>query len=144
MDNNPELPLNLQYILGYTAAFIFLIGIMLYIYMLIVDNLENAEHSIEESAWIYGFLVILVLGFIISYYAISKSTQNENEFVKKVGEAMNTNTPPKTYKGTGILEYPNDSKRFGGGVRGFGGLRHIPLRPSKSFGHKFRFSKLTI
>jgi hypothetical protein len=85
MVESAELPPKLKYILGYAAAFVFLFGIILYIYMLIVDNLENSEHSTEELAWIYGFLIILTLGFIVSYYTISKSTQIQNQQLEKHG-----------------------------------------------------------
>jgi len=65
--------MNLKPILGYTAGFIFLVAIVIYLYMLIVDNIEKSKHSTEEIVWIYAFLVVLIIGFIISYYTISKS-----------------------------------------------------------------------
>lgn len=57
---------------SYATGFIFLLGIIIYLYLLIIDKLENnSQHTIEENIWIYSFLFILILGFIISYYLIT-------------------------------------------------------------------------
>lgn len=49
--------------------FIFLISIILYLYLLILDSIDKKNvHSTEEIIWIYVFLFVLVICFIISYY----------------------------------------------------------------------------
>lgn len=64
----------LKYTFGYATGFIFILGIMIYIYLLIVDHKEDSnKHSLEETVWIYLFLAILIMGFIISYYTITCS-----------------------------------------------------------------------
>jgi undecaprenyl pyrophosphate phosphatase UppP len=64
----------LKYTFGYATGFIFLLGIVIYLYLLIMDHLENNnQHSLEETVWIYLFLVILIIGFFISYYTITCS-----------------------------------------------------------------------
>lgn len=68
----------LKYTFGYANGFIFLIGLMIYIYLLIVDYLDNEKHSTEEKVWIYLFLCILIIGFIVSYYSITCSIEELN------------------------------------------------------------------
>lgn len=69
MDQHP-----LRYTFGYATAFVFLLGIIIYIYYLVTDHIENPnQHSKEEITWIYSFLAILILGFAISYYSITCS-----------------------------------------------------------------------
>jgi len=71
MSDLSNIPHPLKYTFGYITGFIFLLGIMIYLYLLIVDYLEDPnQHSIEEKVWIYLFLCILVIGFILSYYSI--------------------------------------------------------------------------
>ena len=49
----------LKYTFGYATGFIFLLGIVIYLYLLIVDHLEDPnQHSTEETVWIYLFLVV--------------------------------------------------------------------------------------
>lgn len=60
-------------ILGYAASFTFLIGILIYIYYLILDKFEHDIHTTEEYLWIYSFLIILLTGFIVGYYILSSS-----------------------------------------------------------------------
>jgi len=78
----PEIPNPLKYILGYASGFVFLVAIIIYLYMIIVDNLEESTHTKEETIWIYGFLVVLVVGFVISYYIISMSNFIENSEIE--------------------------------------------------------------
>lgn len=59
--------------LSYIAGAIFLIAIGVYIYFLIEDDRNKTEHTKTEIFWIYLFLVILILGFFLSYYFINKS-----------------------------------------------------------------------
>jgi len=63
----------LRYSFRYATGFIFLIGIMIYLYILFGDHLEESTHSTEEKVWIYLYLVVLVLGFALSYYLINCS-----------------------------------------------------------------------
>jgi hypothetical protein len=63
-------PRNLKYILGYISGIVFIVAIIIYLYLLIIDKLENCEHTTEETSWIYGFLVVLIIGLVISYYII--------------------------------------------------------------------------
>lgn len=65
-----EIKKSFKYILGYCTCVIFFIGTSVYLYMLITDHLENEKHTKEEKIWMYGFLVILIIGFIISYNVI--------------------------------------------------------------------------
>lgn len=67
-----NLPVSLNYILGYSATIVFLVAIIIYLYMIITEKIENKEtHTIEENVWIYGLFAVLIIGFIISYYTIS-------------------------------------------------------------------------
>jgi len=77
---------NLTYLLSYVTGFIFLIAIAIYIYILVVDKLENAKHTTEEISWMYGFLCILIIGFIVSYYVISKSIEDGNNKINKINK----------------------------------------------------------
>jgi len=80
MFNQPEIPHPLKYTFGYATGFIFLLGIMIYLYLLIMDHLENPnQHSIEETIWIYLFLCILIIGFVLSYYSITCSIKSVKE-----------------------------------------------------------------
>lgn len=63
---------NVKYILGYVAGIIFFFGLVVYLYMIIVDYLESEKHTDEEKAWIYGLLIILIIGFMSSFYLIFK------------------------------------------------------------------------
>ena len=87
-----EIQDSIQYTLGYMSGFIFLIAIIIYIYFIIVDNLEQDNHTLEETSWIYGFLVLLLLGFISSFYAISRNN-NTNAFGKNKTKHLNTIFP---------------------------------------------------
>lgn len=86
----------LKYTFGYATGFIFLVGIMIYLYMLIMDHLENpTQHSTEEIVWIYLFLCIMIIGFILSYYTITcsiKELKDNNtdylNYAKKSGFAF--------------------------------------------------------
>jgi hypothetical protein len=85
----------LKYTFGYATGFIFLVGIMIYLYMLIMDHLENPnQHSTEETIWIYLFLCIMIIGFILSYYTITcsikdlKGTDGYKDYAKKAGFAF--------------------------------------------------------
>jgi hypothetical protein len=105
----------LKYTFGYATGFIFLLGIMIYLYLLITDRLEqnSSKHSMEENIWIYSFLVVLIIGFIVSYYSIVSSIKSTNELVI--------------------------SKRG----FGFGGLKKIPYKPTNGQ-NNIRFSKFTV
>ena len=121
-DIGPNVP-NFKYMMGYAAAFVFLIGIMIYIYMLVVNYLETQKtgenpHSVEEMAWIWGFLVILILGFIISYYTISQSIQIEEGYVSTVENVLTQPQYPK--------QYPKQYTGRGG--LSFGGKKILPAR----------------
>lgn len=95
----------LKYAFGYATGFIFLLGIMIYIYLLINDHLENpTQHSTEETIWIYLFLCILVIGFMISYYSINclkndnNNTNTNNTKSNFGGNKMNIRSKPSTGK----------------------------------------------
>jgi len=61
----------LKNVFRYAIGFVFLLGIMIYMYLLISDHLENTDvHSLEEKIWMYLFLCILIGGFVLSYYSI--------------------------------------------------------------------------
>jgi hypothetical protein len=115
----------LKYIFGYATGFIFLVGIMIYLYILIMDHLENPnQHSIEETVWIYLFLCIMIIGFILSYYTITcsiKELKDRNDY-KVVEENLK--------KKTGFA---------------FGGSKmNIPSRPSAGQTKIIHSSKFTV
>jgi uncharacterized BrkB/YihY/UPF0761 family membrane protein len=95
----------LKYTFGYATGFIFLLGIMIYLYLLIMDHLEEnpSQHSIEETIWIYMFLVVLIIGFILSYYSITCSIYCANTQPKKSfgfgGSKMNMNISSRPSSG---------------------------------------------
>lgn len=70
MQMHNDVKKSFKYILGYCTCIILFIGISIYLYMLIIDHLEHEEHTKEEKIWIYGFLVIMIIGFILSYNII--------------------------------------------------------------------------
>ena len=77
MDINP-----LKYTFGYATGFIFLLGIIIYLYMLITDHLDDPnQHSTEEKVWMYLFLAILIIGFGISYYVVTCTIYCTNDNV---------------------------------------------------------------
>jgi predicted membrane channel-forming protein YqfA (hemolysin III family) len=65
----------IKYTLCYLSGFIFFITLIMYMYMLIQDYIENEKHTAEETAWIYGMLIVLILGFCVSFYLISEESQ---------------------------------------------------------------------
>lgn len=73
----------LKHTLSYIAGSIFLIAIAIYIYLMIEDNKQKTKHSTEETTWIYLLLVILIVGFISSYYFIRKSNTRVFETMRK-------------------------------------------------------------
>ena len=60
----------LKKILNNSTAVVFFIGITTYIYILVLDYLEHKEKDTEEKVWIYSFLIILIIGFLSSFYNI--------------------------------------------------------------------------
>ena len=62
---------NMRHILEYLSGLVFIIALAIYIWFIIIDNIEHDTHSTEEIAWIYGFLVVLAIGFILTMYIIS-------------------------------------------------------------------------
>lgn len=74
-----------QSILGYATGMIFIVGIAIYIYMLIIDHAERSggssgdsgsgggsdDHTQTEKAWIYIFLITMIVGYFVSYYSIT-------------------------------------------------------------------------
>ncbi len=74
----------MRYTFGYATGFIFSLGIIIYIYILVMDHLESPnQHSLEEKIWIYSFLIILIIGFILSYYFITCSIYCFNKKINK-------------------------------------------------------------
>ena len=69
---------NLKHTLSYLAGSVFLVGIIVYLYLMIQDQRSETKHTREENFWIYFGLVILVLGCFGSYYLISKSNTRVN------------------------------------------------------------------
>jgi hypothetical protein len=64
----------LKYTFNYASSFIFLIGIIIYMYLIIIDHLYPVDkHSVEDLVWIYSMFVILILGFIVSSYHITRN-----------------------------------------------------------------------
>ena len=118
----------LKYTFGYATGFIFALGIMIYLYLLITDHLDGSEHSTEEKIWMYLFLVILIIGFLISYYSITCSIKCLSDKKKMVDNSIKLEPGTESQKST----------------FGFGGIRkNIPLRPSTGY-NNIRFSKFTV
>ena len=90
----------IKHILGYLTGFIFLIALIAYIYCLIIDNIEKDDHTKEEVVWIYGFLILLIIGFLLSIYIISKSSRFKEELKYKIktNEMLKTSKTPKSSK----------------------------------------------
>jgi Na+/melibiose symporter-like transporter len=111
----------LKYIFGYATGFIFLVGIMIYLYMLIMDHLEAPnQHSTEETVWIYLFLCIMIIGFLLSYYSITCSI--------------------KDLKNSGSYKKLAEKAGFA-----FGGSKmNIPSRPSVGQNKTLHISKFTV
>ncbi len=72
MNNIEKLKKPMKYILGYISGFIFTVVLVVYLYMFIVDHIEDEHHTREEIIWMYGFLILLVIGYGISHYLISE------------------------------------------------------------------------
>jgi hypothetical protein len=111
----------LKYIFGYATGFIFLVGIMIYLYILIMDHLENPnQHSTEETVWIYLFLCIMIIGFILSYYSITCSIKN-------------------------VKDMPEYKKQLEKIDFAFGGSKmNVPSRPSAGQSKTLHISKFTV
>lgn len=62
---------------SYISSAIFLIGIIIYIYLLVVDSREEGERSNSDTVWIWGMFVLLITGFLISSYCIYGVTKEE-------------------------------------------------------------------
>jgi len=117
-DYQLDIPYPLKHTFGYATGFIFLLGIMIYLYLLIIDYLENPiQHTTEETIWMYIFLSILVIGFILSYYSIMCS--------------ISSVTNSESYK-----------QKFA--TNSFGGLKRIPVKPSIGQYKTVHSSKFTV
>lgn len=113
-DSSDNISHPLKYMFGYLSGFIFLLGIVIYLYLLITDHLEDlTQHTTEEIVWMYLFLCILVIGFILSYYTITYS----------IYTVENLNTVKEN---------------------GFGGIKKIPIKPSFGQYKTIHSSKFTI
>jgi hypothetical protein len=119
-DYQIDVPHPLKYTFGYATGFIFLLGIMIYLYLLITDHLEDPnQHSTEETIWIYMFLCILVIGFMLSYYTITCS-------IKEIKNSVDYQKVAKEHRW------------------GFGGIKKIPSRPSLGQYKIIHTSKFTV
>ncbi len=119
-DHQIDVPHPLKYTFGYATGFIFLLGIMIYLYLLITDHLEDPnQHTTEETVWIYLFLSILIIGFMLSYYSITCG-------IKAVKE---------------LSEYKEIAKT---NHWSFGGVKKIPIRPSLGQYKTIHSSKFTV
>jgi len=119
-DSQIDVPHPLKYTFGYATGFIFLLGIMIYLYLLITDHLEDPnQHTVEETIWIYMFLCILIIGFILSYYTITCGIKQikDNEIYKAKATENSW---------------------------GFGGIKKIPSRPSLGQYKIIHTSKFTV
>lgn len=54
--------------LSYSASFVFIIGIILYIYNLAIDSQDLEERPFVETLWIYVMFCLLLLGFFLSTF----------------------------------------------------------------------------
>jgi quinol-cytochrome oxidoreductase complex cytochrome b subunit len=65
---------------SYISSFIFLLGIIVYIYLLVVDSREESTstRSNSDTVWIYGMFVLLIIGFLISSYCIYGTSKAED------------------------------------------------------------------
>jgi hypothetical protein len=119
----PDIIHPLKYTFGYATGFIFLLGIVIYLYLLITDHLEDPnQHSVEETIWMYLFLVVMIIGLALSYYSITcaiycvKESNDYGEYRKKLG-----------------------------GSFGFGGSKmNIPTRPSVGLSKIIRSARFIV
>lgn len=94
----------LKYTFGYITGFIFLLGIAIYLYMLLLNYQNKKEFTHEEKIWVYSFLGIMIIGFILSYYSIMcsiKKVTNSTEY-KKIGskfKGIRTKVPKHSFGG---------------------------------------------
>ena len=110
----------LKYTFGYATGFIFILGIVIYLYLLIIDHLEDPnQHTTEETVWIYLFLVIMIIGFGLSYYSITCSIY--------------------------CVKESNDYKKTVKSLLGFGGSKmNIPSRPSSGLNKVVRSARFIV
>ena len=54
--------------LSYSTSFVFIIGIILYIYNLAIDSQDLEERPFIETLWIYVMFCLLLLGFFLSSF----------------------------------------------------------------------------
>ena len=52
---------------NYSSGFVFIVGIVIYLYFLILDYKEQNVYDISKQIWIYGFFILLLGGFFITY-----------------------------------------------------------------------------
>lgn len=63
----------LKHTLNYVAGCIFFVAIAVYLYLLIDDYQTKSVHTRSEQIWIFGYFALLVIGFFVTYYLITKS-----------------------------------------------------------------------
>ena len=62
---------------SYVSSVIFLIGIIVYIYFLVIDSQEEGTRSNSDQVWVWGMFVLLIVGFLISSFCIYQPTEYE-------------------------------------------------------------------
>lgn len=89
---NTDIVHPLKYTFGYIIGSVFLLGILIYVYLLIIDRNSDTTHSVEETVWIYIFLTVMIIGLSLSYYSIycaNKTSTSTHTFGKFVGIKKN-------------------------------------------------------
>ena len=59
-----------NYIFTYGTMLIFLFGIIMYIYEIVIDSQDpdSINREFSETIWIWALFILLIVGFILSSY----------------------------------------------------------------------------
>ena len=65
--------LTYRYLFNYSLMFVFLFGIVLYVYTLVIDSQtdDSDKRPVYETVWIWAMFIILILGFLLSSFSFS-------------------------------------------------------------------------
>jgi predicted membrane channel-forming protein YqfA (hemolysin III family) len=89
---------------SYISSIIFLIGIIVYIYVLVIDSCEEGTRSNSDTVWVWGMFILLIVGFLVSSYCIYGTTKMESyreKWAAKdpfnfIGKSLRPNMPKRS------------------------------------------------
>jgi hypothetical protein len=58
-----------NYIFNYVMMFIFALGIIMYIYELVIDSQDPDYRPFHETIWVWVMFILLIIGFILSSFS---------------------------------------------------------------------------